>query len=94
MTISLLDAYSQAVTSVVDRVSPAVVNIEVKRMRLRSDMRRPLEMGGNGSGFLFTPMAIFSPTAMLFTIPIPLKSRLLMDNNIAPSSLAMTQIPI
>ncbi|NEP19648.1 MAG: trypsin-like serine protease [Leptolyngbya sp. SIO4C1] len=52
---ALLDAYSQAVIRVVETVSPAVVNIEVRRLRLRADMRRPLEMAGNGSGFLFTP---------------------------------------
>ncbi|MEO0456829.1 MAG: trypsin-like peptidase domain-containing protein [Cyanobacteria bacterium P01_A01_bin.114] len=52
---ALLDAYSQAVTRVVETVSPAVVNIEVRRLRLRADMRRPLEVAGNGSGFLFTP---------------------------------------
>ena len=52
---ALLDAYSQAVTSVVDTVSPAVVNIEVRRLRVRADMRRPLEVAGNGSGFIFTP---------------------------------------
>jgi S1-C subfamily serine protease len=51
----LLDAYSRAVTSVVETVGPAVVNIEVRRLRLRADLRRPLEMGGNGSGFIFTP---------------------------------------
>ncbi|MEO0535988.1 MAG: trypsin-like peptidase domain-containing protein [Cyanobacteria bacterium P01_A01_bin.123] len=51
----LLDAYSRSVTHVVETVSPAVVNIEVRRLRLRADMRRPLETGGNGSGFIFTP---------------------------------------
>ncbi|MEM1251664.1 MAG: trypsin-like peptidase domain-containing protein [Cyanobacteria bacterium P01_H01_bin.21] len=51
----LLDAYSQAVTHVVETVSPAVVNIEVRRLRLRVDRRRPVDVSGSGSGFLFTP---------------------------------------
>ncbi len=51
----LLDAYSRAVTSVVEAISPAVVNIGVQRIRVRSDRRRPIEVRGNGSGFLFTP---------------------------------------
>jgi S1-C subfamily serine protease len=51
----LLDAYSHAVTSVVKKVSPSIVNIEVQRLRVRADRRRPIEMRGNGSGFIFTP---------------------------------------
>lgn len=51
----LLDAYSRAVTSVVEKISPSVVYVEVQRLRLRSDRQRPLEFRGNGSGFIFTP---------------------------------------
>ena len=47
----LLDAYSHAVTSAVDRVSPSVVKIEVTR----SKGRRRSTAQGSGSGFVFTP---------------------------------------
>lgn len=51
----LLDAYSQAVISVVDKVSPAVVNIDVKRqLRGRRRNQSVEEVHGNGSGFIFT----------------------------------------
>ena len=53
----LLDAYSQAVTGTVERISPAVVNIEIRRTapagaRLRDFHPGP---GASGSGFVFTP---------------------------------------
>jgi S1-C subfamily serine protease len=50
---ALLDAYSQAVVSAADKVSPAVVNVEV-RHRLATP-QGPREAGGGGSGFVFTP---------------------------------------
>src|SRR3989449_2712055 len=54
----LLDAYSQAVVSAAEQVSPAVVNIEVQSKRSStpsSDPRQAPEVRGNGSGFVLTP---------------------------------------
>ncbi len=42
----LLDAYSEAVMSAVDRVAPSVVRLEIEHARGR---------GSSGSGFVFTP---------------------------------------
>ena len=49
----LLDAYSQAVTRTVERVSPSVVKIEATPSKDRRRRRRTAL--GSGSGFLFTP---------------------------------------
>jgi S1-C subfamily serine protease len=49
----LLDAYSQSVMRVADRVSPAVVNIEVYKPSRRQPNRESPQ--GNGSGFVITP---------------------------------------
>ena len=54
----LLDAYSRAVISAAEKVSPSVVNIDVGH-RLRgpqaADPGRSQEVRGSGSGFIFTP---------------------------------------
>ncbi|MGH9749986.1 MAG: S1C family serine protease [Candidatus Polarisedimenticolia bacterium] len=52
-----LDAYSRAVTTAVDRVGPSVVNIEVRQPVAFPGRIAPREgeVGGSGSGFIFTP---------------------------------------
>lgn len=56
--VDLLDAYSRAVMSAAEQVSPAVVNIDVSH-RLPDQpptaAHSPREVRGNGSGFVFTP---------------------------------------
>jgi S1-C subfamily serine protease len=52
---SLIDAYSTAVTSAVERISPSVVNIEVHQNAGRTRSGEPRERQGGGSGFIFTP---------------------------------------
>jgi S1-C subfamily serine protease len=54
---ALLDAYSQAVTSAVERVAPAVVKLDVRQRLVAppGGRRPPMEVGGSGSGFVFTP---------------------------------------
>ena len=54
----LLDAYSRAVISAAERVSPSVVYIEVEqpiKSSRRDPARVPREARGSGSGFIFTP---------------------------------------
>jgi S1-C subfamily serine protease len=54
----LLDAYSRAVVGAVDRVSPSVVKIDVKKRMIRNNMfggPTAHEIPGGGSGFIFTP---------------------------------------
>ncbi|HSF59864.1 MAG TPA: trypsin-like peptidase domain-containing protein [Candidatus Binatia bacterium] len=54
----LLDAYSAAVTAAAEKVSPSVVNIEVRQSldgRSPAAAGQPMERHGSGSGFVFTP---------------------------------------
>jgi S1-C subfamily serine protease len=50
----IFDAYSRAVIHAADKISPAVVNIEVAR-RAAPDGSTSLRPEGTGSGFIFTP---------------------------------------
>lgn len=52
---SLLDAYSNAVTGAVERISPSVAHIEVHQAGGRTRSGEPRERQGGGSGFVFTP---------------------------------------
>jgi S1-C subfamily serine protease len=54
----LLDAYSQAVVRAAERISPAVVFIELSKAPTQARgraARHPGEARGSGSGFIFTP---------------------------------------
>ena len=54
----IMDAYSSAVITAAEKVSPAVVYIEVQqpvRTRRANTPRLPQEARGSGSGFIFTP---------------------------------------
>jgi len=51
----LLDSYSKTVTSVVEKVSPAVVNIRVQHANTRRSRNAGPEAGGTGSGFVIAP---------------------------------------
>jgi S1-C subfamily serine protease len=56
--LDLLDAYSQAMITAAEKVSPAVVNIEVNQGANGQSSNRsrfPNERRGTGSGFIFTP---------------------------------------
>ena len=50
---ALLDAYSAAVVAASDRVSPAVVHVEVAQVARPAEGEAPRR--GSGSGFVFTP---------------------------------------
>lgn len=51
----LLDAYSNAVTGAVERISPSVAHIEVHQKAGRTRSGESRERQGGGSGFVFTP---------------------------------------
>lgn len=64
----LLDAYSQAVVSTAEKISPSVVKIEVAQAG-RSRSGEPRERQGGGSGFVFAPDGLILTTATWCTTP-------------------------
>jgi len=66
---ALLDAYSQAVVGAAERLSPSVVKIDVAQAA-KGRSGEPRERQGGGSGFVFTPDGLISPTATSFTTPL------------------------
>src|SRR5262252_8038052 len=52
---ALLDSYSTAVTSAVDRISPSVAHIEIHQKAGQTRSGEPRERQGGGSGVVFTP---------------------------------------
>jgi S1-C subfamily serine protease len=56
--VELLDAYSQAVIRATEAVAPSVVKIDVRQRLVAppgGPQRPPMDVGGSGSGFIFTP---------------------------------------
>ena len=51
----LLDAYSRTVMRASERISPSVVFLEVRQLVPAGRQGQPVERGGTGSGFIFTP---------------------------------------
>src|SRR5260370_36770720 len=61
----VMDAYSRAVITAAEKVSPSVVYIEVEQRvsnRRPNIPRMPQERRGSGSGFIFTPGGFILPT--------------------------------
>jgi S1-C subfamily serine protease len=52
---ALLDAYSRAVVTAAEKISPSVAKIEVTQGAGRARNGEPRERQGGGSGFVFTP---------------------------------------
>src|SRR6185437_1640935 len=52
---ALLDAYSRAVVTAAERISPSVAKIEDTQAAGRARNGEPRERQGGGSGFVFTP---------------------------------------
>ncbi len=71
----LLDAYSRAVITAAERVSPSVVYIEVQQSASSRRTNERREARGSGSGFIFTPTVSFSRTVTSFTALRRSKSR-------------------
>src|SRR5262249_51733049 len=64
--VELLDAYSQAVIRATEAVAPSVVKIDVRQRLVTpagAPQRPPMDVGGSGSGFIFTPGGLILPNS-------------------------------
>jgi len=67
----VMDAYSRAVITAAEKVSPSVVYIEVEqpvRSRRPNVPRIPQERRGSGSGFIFTPDGFILTNSHVFMV--------------------------
>jgi len=98
----LLDAYSRAVTSAVEKVGPAVVHIAVRQRRSSRHSEQEREIGGSGSGFVFTPdgfvltnsHVVHGASEMVITFPQAQTHRATLIGDDPDSDLAVLRVDV
>ena len=92
---ALLDAYSQAVTGVAERISPSVVKVDVEQSSgQRTTSARPRQSVGSGSGFVFAPDGFILTNSPWCTTHLESMFRSRTGADSGPNSRETTLIPI